>query len=652
MDPNNPCLKILVAGEPGCGKTALLSKYLEDSMDADQQVKHVVVDNMDVTLQLFDTWQKDVQLQDLDQFDGIMLAYDRTDYQAFRRTMDLFKQMHGNYSKMLSFVFVENKSDLVDPTGALREMGKNFIEPFDISFFFVSAATGMNVEEAFTRLAFKTKQRVVGVNMENIDKIIPQPWKYVPNYCGRFNIPHHVNVMSNGFSDEEVELIMDSGPWDTFEQVYVENEVDIELKRQPSETYSEDHMIIVIPKKIIIIGTDPAGCFYAIQTIWQIVQTYGRKVQCCDIWDKPRYRYRGLMIDLARNNMNWNFLKWLVTFIPRYKMNRLHIRMSDDQGYRFFSNNLPKLNDIASEICVDGGPSECRGRPSVLETRNLRVEGKKYFVEIIYEVSLPSHAGALMASIPSLNPGNKCAKREYRAADVLESIGKTYEISFEKNPNASRIIYTIFAEMRDVFGSIIHIGGHDVKRLTDHEYRNVMNHVRNTIETNWQKEVMVYSEATRIADFKLVQVCKHEGLNQQTNKYRLAPYLIKAVKNKGSKLVLSLQEHLGLDRDAKIPEPIGLGKFSEPLKIEDMYDVDLVDRIEGIDDSMVEGLEGCLWGSYVKSKSSAFAYIFPRLFALAENCWCQPETKNLDRFMNQVPTHHLFSNLHIISNRG
>ena len=175
---------------------------------------------------------------------------------------------------------------------------------------------------------------------------------------------------------------------------------------------NEGYEINIDERKIIIDAKSQAGCFNGIQTLLQTMPVkikIGEKLEIATgtIHDFPEYAYRGAMLDVARHFFRSEDVKRFIDFLAAYKMNALHLHLSDDQGWRIEIKSWPKLTEI-------GGSTEVGGGEGGFYTQEQYTEIVKYALErnitIIPEIDMPGHTNAALASYAELNCNNKATE--------------------------------------------------------------------------------------------------------------------------------------------------------------------------------------------------------------------------------------------------
>ena len=245
---------------------------------------------------------------------------------------------------------------------------------------------------------------------------------------------------------------------------------NIMLKCKGDQNNPDAYEIRITPKQIIITGAGPSGVYYGIQTLRQILPVdvesktvVKRKwfVACGSIYDEPRFKFRSAMLDVSRHFFDVNQVKKYIKQLAFYKINHLHLHLSDDQGWRIEIKSWPRLTTIGGSTEVGGGPG---GYYTQNDYKEIIRFAKSHQITIIPEIDMPGHTNAALASYPRLNCDDK-ARELYTGTDVgFSSLCTTKEITYE-------FIENVVSELCAMTpGKYLHIGGDESHATPHHEY--------------------------------------------------------------------------------------------------------------------------------------------------------------------------------------
>ena len=166
-------------------------------------------------------------------------------------------------------------------------------------------------------------------------------------------------------------------------------------------------------RRIRIVAHQPAGLFYGVQTLrqllpWSIEYQAARprpiSVPFATIVDRPRFAWRGAMLDVARHFFGVDEVKRYIDLLALYKLNRLHLHLSDDQGWRIEIKSWPNLTKHGGEHQVGGGAG---GFYTQAQYADIVTYAQERFITIVPEIDMPGHTNAALASYPELNCDGK-----------------------------------------------------------------------------------------------------------------------------------------------------------------------------------------------------------------------------------------------------
>src|SRR4051812_11787867 len=188
------------------------------------------------------------------------------------------------------------------------------------------------------------------------------------------------------------------------------NGVGVRIEIMPGGA-AESYRLVVTPRGATISAPDSAGLFYGLQTLRQLVEAR-TPVRAISIDDAPRFRYRGLHLDVARHFMPVDFVKRYIDLLSRFKLNTFHWHLTDDQGWRIEIRKYPRLTEIGgcrretmleknSNPYIGDGVPVC-GFYTQDQIRDVVAYAQRRHVTIVPEIEMPGHAKAALAAYPEL----------------------------------------------------------------------------------------------------------------------------------------------------------------------------------------------------------------------------------------------------------
>lgn len=386
---------------------------------------------------------------------------------------------------------------------------------------------------------------------------------------------------------------------------------------------ADEGYILNIGKKVVTISANnPAGCFNGIQTLLQTIpaaNTSGSplEIPTGTVRDYPEFGYRGAMLDVARHFFGVEDVKRYIDFLAAYKMNVLHLHLSDDQGWRIEIKSWPKLTEI-------GGSTEVGGGEGGFYTQEQYAEIVKYAQErnitIIPEIDMPGHTNAALASYPELNCNGK-ATELYTGIEVgFSTLCTRNEITYQFVDDVIREIAAITP------GPYFHIGG-DESHVTAHDdYVYFINRVQDIV-VKYGKKVIGWDE---IANATLVEDAVVQFWADVKNTTMGV--------EKGAKVIMSPAKKAYLDMQYDSTTHLGL-HWAGYIEVDTAYIWDPASYVAGITKDKILGVEAPLWTETLTKIDEVEFMAFPRLPGYAEIGWTSPVNRNWDEYKVRLADH-------------
>ena len=412
--------------------------------------------------------------------------------------------------------------------------------------------------------------------------------------------------------------------------------------RMPAESYR----LKVDKKGVTITSSDPAGAFYAQQTLNQLISdAEGQKsIPYCEIYDYPRFPYRGVHFDVSRHFRSVDFLKKQIDAMAMYKMNRMHIHLTDAAGWRLQIDAYPRLASFAAwrpqhqwkdwwagnrHYAEEGDPGAYGGYYTKDDMRELIQYAHNHHIEVIPEIELPGHSEEVLAAYPELS----CTGKPYTQGEFCVGNEETF-----------KFLETVLDEVIDLFPSeYIHIGGDEANkehwkkcpkcqaRMAEEGLQSV-----DELQSYMIKRIARYVESKGrkvIGWDEILDGGLAEGAAVMS--WRGTEGGIKAMEM-GHDVIMTPGRYCYLDHAQDAP-------FKEPESIGGYLPLDSVYVYEPIEPSMpqdkvgyLKGVQANLWTEYEVTDEHAEYMYWPRTIAIAETGWSQPEKKDLADFRRRV----------------
>ncbi|MFX0156191.1 MAG: beta-N-acetylhexosaminidase [Candidatus Hodarchaeota archaeon] len=422
--------------------------------------------------------------------------------------------------------------------------------------------------------------------------------------------------------------------------------INLKLTNSKEDLAFEGYKIEISSKDINITAPYPAGIFYGIQTLRQLlpfeiennvrVEGIEWQIPCLKLKDFPRFSWRGFMLDEARHFQGKKTVKKILDIMSLLKLNKFHWHLTDDQGWRIEIKKYPKLIEIGSkreETQVGGLFSKKRdgipysGYYSQEDAREIIEFANERFIQIIPEIDMPGHTRAALASYPNLS----CKGYPFRVSthwrfnkDIL-CIGK--EKVFEFIQNVLKEIIRLFPS------STLHIGGDEVhkgrwKECPDCQLRLEQEGLRSEreLQTYFTNRVLAFLNKPTQKAIIWNDALKKELVGRPICQFwrREMKEVLDYLKN-GGNVIMSDFKYTYLDHSYTYTSLKKAYKFEPvPKKLEEKYH------------KHVLGLEAPLWSEYIPNIKRLEWQTFPRLIAFAEIGWTPKNKKNFTSFQERL----------------
>lgn len=364
----------------------------------------------------------------------------------------------------------------------------------------------------------------------------------------------------------------------------------------------------------------PDGTAAAISTANQLVELTGGTVPAMEIDDAPRYRWRGLMIDIARHFFGPETLRTVIDLAALYKLNVLHLHLTDDQGWRVEVPARPELTEVAGRIEVDGGPG---GFLTTAELAALTGYAAERGITVVGEIDLPGHTAAALHAVPGLNVDG-VAREAYTGTDVGHST-----LRLDLPETAGFLEDVVGALAAQTQGEFVHIGGDEVRLLSPEEYRAFVRHVEALVLGLGKRPVFWQEAAPALQDTRSVLQLWDTNAD---------PAELVAAAQRGHDVVLSPGNKVYLDMKYDADTELGQ-TWAGLVDVRDSYDWDPDTLVEGLPPERILGVEAALWTETIRTEDDLFSMLLPRLAAVAEVAWSAPEVRDWEAFAEDLAAH-------------
>lgn len=410
---------------------------------------------------------------------------------------------------------------------------------------------------------------------------------------------------------------------------------------------SEYYKLGSYPNQMVLTSSTYPGLFYGIQTLNQLIRHYKTDLPSFVIEDSPRFRYRGMHLDVGRHFYSVDFIKKYIDILAMYKINTFHWHLTEDQGWRIEIKKYPKLTEIGScrkETMVAknfnpylGDKKPYCGFYTQAEIREVVAYAQRRYVNIIPEIEMPGHATAALAAHPefSCTPDKKI--------ETITTWGVFYDI-YCPTEETFTFLEDVLSEVIALFPSpYIHIGGDEAPKKAWKESAFAQNLMR---EKGLKDEHELQSYFIKRIDAFLTSNGKsligwdeilEGGLspNATVMSWRGIDGGVTAAKQKHN-VIMTPTTHCYLDYYQAPPEnePLAIGGF---LPMEKVYAFNpMPDALNREEQTYIMGVQGNVWTEYMPTSKQVEYMAFPRAFAIAEIGWTKQENRNFEQFKNRL----------------
>jgi len=398
---------------------------------------------------------------------------------------------------------------------------------------------------------------------------------------------------------------------------------------------------------VVVEAGDIAGAVYAATTLSQLCAEHGGHLPCCTVEDVPERPWRGLLIDVCRHFFPMDTVKTLVDLMAYYKYNRLHLHLTEDQGFRFESEKFPRLNTVGSyrkstAIRRDGQKGQDGIPHGGYYTKDELKELVRYCkvrgIEIVPEIDMPGHALSIIAAYPDL----ACFEEPVEVATYFGVTDFSKKLFCAGSERTFEFLFSLLDEVLEIFPfSHVHIGGDEAvksewKRCTrcqkvmreqrlkdEHELQGYfLNRVIEHLKAHG-REVIVWNDG--LGDtLSRDAICQYWTPLTKKGPGQIAQYV-----NAGGRAILSPVTRVYYDYPYA----------ATPLK--KTYSLSPVVRgVRKENNRNILGVEAAIWTEWIDTQEKLFFNTLPRLAATAETGWSAQEHMQYGAFLRRLQPHY------------
>ncbi|NOQ25278.1 MAG: family 20 glycosylhydrolase [Bacteroidales bacterium] len=425
------------------------------------------------------------------------------------------------------------------------------------------------------------------------------------------------------------------------------------LQDLKSEFGKEDYSLVSTKKSVNISSSAPNGAFYGVQTLLQLIDInkvdgkieFSHIIPGVRIHDSPRFNWRGMHLDVCRHYNDKEFVKKYIDLIAMHKMNTFHWHLTEDQGWRIEIKKYPKLTEIGSvrsETMIEKNWDEFDGVPhggffTQEDIKEIVQYASDRFITIVPEIEMPGHSLAALAAYPEYG----CTGGPY---EVEKTWGVFDDVYCAGNNNTFEFLEDILAEVIELFpGEYIHVGGDECPK---EEWKKCPKCQKRIKEEGLKDEFELQSYFIhRIEKFLIANNKKLIGWDEilegglapeaSVMSWRGTEGGIKAAKM-GHDVVMSPNNECYFDHYQGEPEnePFAIGGHTD---LSEVYNYEPIpSELNAEEAKHILGAQANLWTEYISSPEHLEYMVLPRMSALSEVVWTEPQVKNLDDFKSSL----------------
>lgn len=494
--------------------------------------------------------------------------------------------------------------------------------------------------------------------------IIPQPVEMKIN-TGYFIIEKNTPVIFNKTNAELTHAasflkshIKNISGYILPENIHGKNSIQLIIKKTEG-IGTEGYLLTVSPISVDITANTKAGIIYGIQSLFQTLPAIrtnaALRVPCMTIKDYPRFKWRGMHLDVSRHFFSPDFVKEYIDLLATYKMNTFHWHLTDDQGWRIEIKKYPKLTSVgawrvdesnsmwgSSPQAKEGDSATYGGYYTQEQIKDIVKYAEERNVTIVPEIEMPGHSAAAIAAYPYLS----CSQQQQlpMTGGNYRNISSVYCVG---NDSVFTYLENVLTEVIKLFPSkYIHIGGDEVDKTS---WKNCAKcqALKNRLGLKNEDELQSYL-IKKVERFIISKHRKMIGWDEILEGGLAPEATVMSWRGESGGIAAAKMHHdvvmtpgtpLYFDHYQADPttEPLAFGGFNS-LKM--VYDYNPVPKeLQGEYEQYILGAQANLWAENISTAEHAEYMLLPRMLALAETDWTPGDKKNWDSFNQRLQSH-------------
>jgi hexosaminidase len=379
------------------------------------------------------------------------------------------------------------------------------------------------------------------------------------------------------------------------------------------EAAGEAYRLSVRSGSVLVEASTEAGLFAGVQTLRQLLPAAINAseprpgpwdISGGSVVDRPRFVHRGAMLDVARHFFTVAEVKRFIDEIARYKLNVLHLHLTDDQGWRIEILSWPRLAVVGGASQIGGGPS---GYFTQADYREIVAHAAARHVTVIPEIDVPGHVNAALSAYPELNADGVAPQPFLRSGSAVgfSSLWTDAEVTY-------RFLDDVLGEVAALTpGDYLHLGADEAHATSEDGYATFITRALAMVSRHGKRAIGWHEILT--ANPPASVVAQYWGKTGDSE-------LVRAAVARGNTVVVSPSTRAYLDMKYTTETPIGF-KWAAYIDVADAYGWDPGSFLDGVPEDAVLGVEAPLWTETVERFDQVEYMAFPRLAAIAELGW-------------------------------
>ena len=410
------------------------------------------------------------------------------------------------------------------------------------------------------------------------------------------------------------------------------NSLFLEIDDNINVSSDEGYDLEIKNNRIIIKGTTKEGIYRGWQSLIQIIELAQNSdnidyIPTGNIIDQPEYGYRGTMLDVARHFFNLEEVKRHIDLVSYYKINHLHLHLSDDQGWRIEIKSWPKLTEIGSLTEVGGGKG---GFFTQEQYKEIVSYAASKFITIVPEIEIPGHINSALASYAKLNCDGKL-RELYTGIGVGFSTLCNTEYSYQFIDDVVREISSISP------GSYFHIGGDESYATKKKDYIEFISRTSEIVK-KYNKTVIGWDDIY-LGDIPPNTILQFWNYSQNESGNKGLDNILNGLK-KQPKVLVSPAALMYLDMKYDSLTKLGLN-WAGFIDVKKGYDWSIEKLFPEIPGDKIIGVEAPLWTETTSNSSELEFLTLPRLPGYAEIGWTKTSLRDWSVYKHRLAKHSL-----------